>query len=127
MTKAANLASVGSVVTVPSGSAPSYQCRAWVNFNGAGTVSINASGNVSSITDNGVGSFAVNLTSAMSDTKYAVCGICSTTQANAINDFGANISTYTTTSFSCFTGSGYKSGSTFGTAEDSAVNVAVFR
>jgi hypothetical protein len=38
-----------------SGSAPIYACRAWVNFNGTGTVAIRASGNVSSITDNGTG------------------------------------------------------------------------
>ena len=37
-----------------TGTAPIYACRAWVNFNGTGTVAIRASGNVSSITDNGV-------------------------------------------------------------------------
>jgi hypothetical protein len=36
-----------------SGTAPLYMCRAWVNFNGTGTVAIRGSGNVSSITDNG--------------------------------------------------------------------------
>jgi hypothetical protein len=71
MTKAANLASLGSVVTVPIGSAPSYQCRAWVNFNGQGTVGINASGNVSSITDNGTGDYTVNFTTAMQDNLYS--------------------------------------------------------
>jgi hypothetical protein len=51
--------------------ATAYGCRAWVNFNGTGTVAIRASGNVTSITDNGVGSYAVNLTTAMPDTNYA--------------------------------------------------------
>ena len=53
-----------------------YKCRAWVNFNGTGTVAIRASGNVSSITDNGVGLYEVNLTTAMPDTNYSVvaCG-----------------------------------------------------
>lgn len=55
-----------------SGSAPVYACRAWVNFNGTGTVAIRASGNVSSITDNGVGTYAVNLTNAMPDANYCV-------------------------------------------------------
>lgn len=55
-----------------SGSAPLYACRAWVNFNGTGTVAIRASGNVTSITDNGVGDYTVNFTTAMSDTNYAV-------------------------------------------------------
>jgi len=54
-----------------SGSAPVYACRAWVNFNGTGTVAIRASGNVSSITDNGVGDYTVNFTTAMPDVNYA--------------------------------------------------------
>jgi len=61
----------GSLSTA-SGSAPSYSARAWVSFNGTGTVAINASGNVTSITDNGVGDYTVNLTTAMSDANYSV-------------------------------------------------------
>jgi hypothetical protein len=60
-----------SVLATPTGSAPSYTCRAWVNFNGTGTVAIRASGNVSSITDNGVGDYTVNITTAMPDANYA--------------------------------------------------------
>lgn len=55
-----------------SGSAPVYAARAWVNFNGTGTVAIRASGNVSSITDNGTGDYTVNFTTAMPDANYAV-------------------------------------------------------
>ena len=54
-----------------SGSAPVYAARAWVNFNGTGTVAIRASGNVSSITDNGTGDYTVNFTTAMPDVNYA--------------------------------------------------------
>jgi len=54
-----------------SGSAPVYAARAWVNFNGTSTVAIRASGNVSSITDNGVGLYTVNFTTAMSDANYS--------------------------------------------------------
>jgi uncharacterized protein (AIM24 family) len=61
-----------SVLATPTGSAPSYTCRAWVNFNGTGTVAIRASGNVSSITDNGTGNYTVNFTTAMPDANYAV-------------------------------------------------------
>ena len=46
-------------------------CRAWVNFNGTGTVAIRASFNVSSITDNGTGNYTVNFTNAMPDANYA--------------------------------------------------------
>jgi hypothetical protein len=57
-----------------SGSAPVYGARAWVNFNGTGAVAIRASGNVTSITDNGTGDYTVNFTTAMQDTNYAVSG-----------------------------------------------------
>jgi hypothetical protein len=46
-------------------------CRAWVNFNGTGTVAIRGSFNVSSITDNGTGDYTVNFTNAMPDANYA--------------------------------------------------------
>ena len=54
--------------------ATAYGCRAWVNFNGTGTPAISASGNVSSITDNGTGNYTLNFTTAMPDTNYAVTG-----------------------------------------------------
>lgn len=48
--------------------------KAWVNFNGQGTVSIRASYNVSSITDAGTGMYWVNFVTAMADTNYCVQG-----------------------------------------------------
>ena len=62
--------SIASLSTA-SGSAPSYSARAWVNFNGTGTVAIRASGNVTSITDNGTGDYTVNFTTAMPDVNYS--------------------------------------------------------
>ena len=59
-------------LSTATGSAPSYSARAWVNFNGTGTVAIRASGNVSSITDNGTGDYTVNFTTAMPDANYTV-------------------------------------------------------
>jgi hypothetical protein len=59
-----------------SGSAPIYAARAWVNFNGTSTVAIRASGNVTSITDNGTGDYTVNFTTAMSDANYSVSATC---------------------------------------------------
>lgn len=56
-----------------TGSAPVYACRAWVNFNGA-SAAIRASGNVSSITDNGIGDYTINFTTAMPDANYSVSG-----------------------------------------------------
>jgi hypothetical protein len=57
-----------------NGTAIGTLCRAWVNFNGTGTVAIRASFNVSSITDNGTGLYTVNFTNAMSDINYSVVG-----------------------------------------------------
>jgi hypothetical protein len=54
--------------------ATAYGCRAWVNFNGTGTPAIRASGNVSSITDNGTGDYTVNFTTAMPDANYSTTG-----------------------------------------------------
>ena len=71
MTRAVNLASAGSIVSESVGDAPGYMARAWVNFNGTGTVAIRAAGNVSSITDNGTGDYTVNFTTAMPDANYA--------------------------------------------------------
>jgi len=55
-----------------TGSAPLYACRAWVNFDGTGTVSIRESGNVSSITDNGTGHFSINYSNSMVDANYCL-------------------------------------------------------
>ena len=46
--------------------------KAWVNFNGTGTVTIRDSLNVSSITDNGVGDYTINFSSPLSGPNYVV-------------------------------------------------------
>jgi hypothetical protein len=63
--------------------ATAYGCRAWVNFNGTGTIAIRASGNVTSITDNATGNYTINFTTAMPDTNYAFVG--SGTAGGAMN------------------------------------------
>ena len=71
-----------------SGTAPIYPCRAWVNFDGTGTVAIRASGNVTSITDNGTGDYTVNFTTAMPDINYAISGIGEGNSANPGSNIG---------------------------------------
>ena len=70
-----------------------YTAKAWVNFNGTGTVAIRASGNVSSITDNGTGDYTVNFTNAMTDTNYAP--FISNSKSPGINFIGINTNTNT--------------------------------
>lgn len=101
--------------------ATAYGCRAWVNFNGTGTVAIRASGNVSSITDNGTGNYTVNFTTALVDANYCV------TTTNRINEnivgvLGGGSSTTT----SCVIQS--RDNTSQGSVVDNAVmNVAFFR
>lgn len=76
-----------------SGDAPIYACRAWVNFNGTGTPSIRASGNVSSITDNGVGDYSINFISSMPSANYCVTGYAGRSSVGAIltgDSYGGN-------------------------------------
>jgi hypothetical protein len=54
-----------------SGSAPIFGARAWVNFNGTGTIAIRNSGNVSSLSDNSVGNYSVNFATAMLDANFS--------------------------------------------------------
>lgn len=80
--------------------APIYGVRAWVNFNGTGTVAIRGSGNVSSITDNGTGDYTINFTTAMPDINYAMNGttkfphIIGRRQATAFTTTQARINQY---------------------------------
>ena len=69
--------------------AVAYGCRAWVNFNGTGVVAIRASGNVSSITDNGAGNYTVNFTTSMPDANYTTI---TTTNRSSGNTSLVNIS-----------------------------------
>ena len=67
----ADIAATTLTVNAGYGSnATAYGVRAWVNFNGTGTVAIRDSENVSSITDNGAGDYTVNFTTAMPDINY---------------------------------------------------------
>ena len=74
-------------------------CRAWVNFNGTGTVAIRASFNVSSITDNGTGDYTINYTNALPDTNYSIVmtGARQNLSYNSCVAINNTNSTYTTT------------------------------
>jgi hypothetical protein len=104
--------------------ATAYGCRAWVNFNGTGTVAIRASGNVSSITDNGAGDYTVNFTTAMSDANYSVHV---SGNGSTINDFNnAFVAPYVNSPST--SSIRVKGNDTNGTARDQLfVYVAIFR
>jgi hypothetical protein len=110
-----------------SGSAPMFACRAWVNFNGTGTVAIVSSGNVSSITDNGVGDYTINFTTAMPDANYILAGNAKTESASLrFAAIGVNQSSVKTTS-SCGILVNNDTGSGASFVDSSAVHIAIFR
>ena len=65
-----------------TGGAGLYPVKAWVNFNGSGTVAIRDDGNVSSITDGGTGNYSTNFGNNMSSVNYSVVGLAAFTQSN---------------------------------------------
>ena len=100
-----------------------YTAKAWVNFNGTGTVTIRGSGNVSSITDGGTGSYTVNFTTAMPDLNFSVVAMAYINQAGSTY---ANASGRVNTASSALLAVVQAGTST--TLNDSAdVNVTIFR
>jgi hypothetical protein len=85
-------------LSTASGSAPSYAARAWVNFNGTGTVAIRASGNVTSVTDNNIGNYTVNFTMAMPDANYSAVAMHSRETSGNETGISAPIAGFSTTS-----------------------------
>jgi hypothetical protein len=77
---AANAVTYAKIGTTEQG----QLCKAWVNFNGTGTVAIRASYNVSSITDNGTGNYTVNFTSALADANYCAAVASSNDTSSSI-------------------------------------------
>ena len=118
-----------ATVATVSGTAPLYMCRAWVNFNGTGTVAIRASGNVSSITDVGTGDYTVNFTTAMPDANYSAVGSVigpATSYGGAsiiaTSNSSGNLHSTTQMSFGCF--NTYLSS---GSVDQPYINIVVFR
>lgn len=108
-------------LTTASGSAPSYSARAWVSFNGTGTVSIYSSGNVTSVSDLGTGDYSVNFSTGMPDTSF------STQLARTGNGF-IRITSQAAASVGIFTTFANSGGNIGGVGEDvSIVGCSVFR
>jgi hypothetical protein len=107
-------------------------CRAWVNFNGTGTVAIRESGNVSSITDNGTGDYTVNFTTAMPDANYGATASARgegnvSRGAGALINIPKNAVAPTTSAIRLTVGAGATSISDGSLVDVDFVNVAIFR
>ena len=102
-------------------------CKAWVNFNGTGTVAIRASYNVSSITDNGVGDYTVNFTAAMADANYSALHFgVEGTSASSVN-FEQRSLPHTLAAGSFRVITGYRNGASYSNLDYAQNYVAIFR
>ena len=104
--------------------------KAWVNFNGSGTVAIRADFNVNTIGDNGTGDYTVNFTNAMPDTNFAVVNSSSRNNGNTLDCLSwSAVHNLTTTRFDMTvtqTNSGFTATASFSDL-GAVIGVAVFR
>ena len=114
--------------SVPSDTVINGSAKAWVNFNGTGTVAIRAAFNVSSITDNGTGQYTVNFSTAFADANYATVGSGYTTNPGlpAFTNATRAIAAFSNTASSCRIQL-YRSYTNSFDADSPEMNVAVFR
>ena len=117
----------GSITTADLNSAVPV-AKAWVNFNGTGTVAIRANYNVSSITDNATGDYTVNFTTALADANYSVAGssyfgVDSNPSGDMILSIARRASAFTASSIRVST-SAASSGTPY---DQTTASVAVFR
>jgi len=69
-----SLSSAAPVFQNSSGTEKGQLAKAWIRFNGTGTIAITDSFNISSITDKGTGNYGINYTNAMSNANYSIGG-----------------------------------------------------
>jgi hypothetical protein len=119
--KTNTLSNVAGTASTAIENAINGSAKAWVNFNGTGTVAIRASYNVTSITDLGTGLYQINFTNAMVDINYAI----SLTKQNTLSNLNFavydDIATRATTSVSMYTLENAT------TVDSNNVNVIIFR
>jgi len=116
---AANAVTYAKIGTTEQG----QLCKAWVNFNGTGTVAIRASYNVSSITDNGTRNYTVNFTTALADANYsAVVTVGRASGGTALVTSSPESSAPTTSALQFITWNGV-----FSAADSGSCSVAIFR
>lgn len=112
------------------GFAPETQLKAWVNFNGTGTVAIRESLNVSSITDLDAGYYQLNFSTALVDANYSAIAVAApsgdNTNPKRCNVFGNNATnpSYVAPTVNSFT---IITSANAGLSDAPALCVAVFR
>jgi hypothetical protein len=107
--------------------AVAYGCRAWVNFNGTGTVAIRGSGNVTSITDNGTGDYTMNFTAALVDVNYSVVGTAKIVGGTGGQNIRIHNDAYATAVTTTAVKVQVTNAANASLADSEMVNIAVFR
>ncbi len=107
--------------------ATAFGCRAWVNFNGTGTVAIRASGNVSSITDNNTGDYTVNFTNAMPDANASLNVTCQRMDTTGFEAAFGGIRTNTSSNITASSARVYTAFANGAPFDAGQVCVAIFR
>ena len=126
--KAANLQNTGSGAPAfknSSGTEIGQLCKAWVGFNGTGTLAIRDSFNVSSVTDGGTGIYTINFANSMPNENYAVTGTSSWSTLSWGSTLGIDASVYSTSSLKIRTFY-VASGSSFTAIDSIRTSVAFF-
>jgi hypothetical protein len=121
--------SAGNVTITSEGGSATMQlqqglAKAWVNFNGTGTIAERDSLGVSGLVDNGTGNYSVNYTNAMSNAEYSISGISTwNTSGTSGSIFAASTGTFSTTSQQIVV---YQSNSLFALLDSHTVCLNVF-
>jgi len=97
-----SISSAAPVFQNTSGTEIGQLAKAWINFNGTGTIAIRDSFNVSSITDNATGDTTITLANAQPNANYVVCASSGATSTDPLRNVGLFVS-FTTTTFRIFT------------------------
>ena len=74
--KFTGVTTAGSIVVTGEGNSTTTNlqqglCKAWINFNGSGTIAIRDSFNITSITDNGTGDYNITIANDMANANYS--------------------------------------------------------
>ena len=95
----------GNTVTGEGSATTSLQqglTKQWCNLDGAGTIGINDSFNVSSVTDNSTGNYAFTCTSNFSNIHHTPAGVCQAVTNFSGIDFPNQLQTTGTPNFRCY-------------------------
>lgn len=115
---------VNSIEPANAGSEDYFLARAWVNFNGTGTIAIRNDGNVSSLTDNTTGSYTVTFSASLSTADYSMQGTNGLTSSPG---YYAHVSSnnYATSSVRAYVGTQNQPGATYLAVDNSIMTVTV--